>query len=238
MFEASRDLVADWLTPRSGERILDLGCGTGELSAQIAASGALVRGVDASTGMIAGAQHHAHETLSFGVQGAHHLPYRQEFEAVFSNAALHWMAPLESVFAGVARSLVPGGRLALEMGGGENVRAVREAVEHSLSDLGLPALKHPWTFPSSGELATLLEGAGFTVERLHLFGRPSVLGGEDGLRAWLEGFGSGWLAPLTPQERSAVIQRAEERARPKLRSGSDWVADYVRLRALAKIPGQ
>ena len=118
------------------------------------------------------------------------------------------------------------------MGGGANVLAVRESVEQSLSELGLPALKHPWTFPTSAELATLLEAAGFTVTRLHLFERPSVLSGEDGFRAWLSGFGSGWLASLSEPERAAVIQRAEALARPRLWNGEAWVADYVRLRAL------
>ncbi|WP_161883578.1 class I SAM-dependent methyltransferase [Deinococcus alpinitundrae] len=231
VFESSRDLVSDWLQPAAGERILDLGCGSGELSAQIAHSGAQVTGVDASAAMIAAAQAQ-HPGLAFEVQDAHTLPYQAAFEAVFSNAALHWMAPLDSVFAGVARALVPGGRLALEMGGGANVLAVRESVEQALSELGLPALKHPWVFPTSAELATLLEQAGFTVERLHLFERPSMLSGEDGFRAWLVGFGSGWLSPLGEAERAGVIARAEELAHPWLWKGEAWVADYVRLRAL------
>ncbi|WP_293915092.1 class I SAM-dependent methyltransferase [Deinococcus sp.] len=234
VYEASRDLVTDWLSPQPDERILDLGCGTGELTAQIAQAAGHVHGIDASAQMIAGAQaKHVRDNLSFEVQDAHRLPYRSGFGAVFSNAALHWMAPLGGVFSGVARSLIPGGRLALEMGGAGNVLVVRESVEQALSEAGLPALKHPWMFPSPGELATLLEAAGFTVRRLHLFERPSVLVGADGFRAWLEGFGSGWLAPLTPKQRSAVIRRAEELARPELWNGTDWVADYVRLRALA-----
>ena len=231
VFESSRDLVSGWLRPQPGERILDLGCGTGELTAQIAESGAAVTGVDASGQMIAAAQSQ-YPNLTFDVQNAHALPYRAEFEAVFSNAALHWMKPLDSVLTGVARSLIPGGRLALEMGGGANVLAVREAVETALAELGLPALVHPWIFPSTAELAALLENAGFTVERLHLFKRPSALSGEDGFRAWLAGFGAGWLAPLGDSERAAVIARAEELARPRLWNGSEWVADYVRLRAL------
>jgi trans-aconitate methyltransferase len=233
VYESSRDLVADWLTPQPGECILDVGCGTGELTAQIAGVAESVHGIDASAQMIAGAQdRHTLSNLSFAVLDAHDLP-DAEFNAVFSNAALHWMAPLESVFAGIARSLVPGGRLALEMGGGDNVLAVRESVEQALAEQGLPMLKHPWIFPSPAELATLLEQAGFTVQRLHLFERPSVLSGADSFRAWLDGFGSGWLAPLSAAARAAVIHRAEELARPKLWNGSDWVADYVRLRALA-----
>ena len=236
VFEASRDLVTGWLAPQPGERVLDLGCGTGELSAQIAGGGARVTGVDASAEMVTGARA-KHGGVTFEVVDAHHLPFENEFDAVFSNAALHWMKPLPPVFSNVARALRPGGRLALEMGGGDNVLEVRRAVEGALAELGLPALAHPWVFPTPGELAALLEAAGFRVERLHLFERPSVLAGEDGFRAWLEGFGGGWLAPLTRQERATVIARAEERARPALWNGQDWVADYVRLRALATRTG-
>ena len=232
VFESSRDLVSGWLSPQLGERVLDLGCGTGELTAQMAESGAVVTGVDASGQMIAAARGQ-HPGVRFEVQDAHTLPYQADFEAVFSNAALHWMKPLDTVLAGAARALTPNGRLALEMGGGNNVLAVREAVEGALAELSLPALVHPWIFPSPAELAALLENAGFTVERLHLFKRPSTLSGEDGFRAWLAGFGSGWLAPLSGEARAAVIARAEELARPQLWNGTEWVADYVRLRALA-----
>ncbi|AWN23559.1 SAM-dependent methyltransferase [Deinococcus irradiatisoli] len=232
VYESSRDLVSGWLRPQPGERILDLGSGSGELTAQIAESGAQVTGVDASGEMIAAARAR-HPGVTFEVREAHALPYRRDFEAVFSNAALHWMKPLEPVVAGMAAALVPGGRVALEMGGGANVKAVRQAVEQALGDLGLSALPHPWIFPSPAELAALLEGAGLMVERLHLFRRPSRLSGEDGLRAWLTGFASGWLAPLTGEERAAVIGRAEQLARPQLWNGELWTADYVRLRALA-----
>ncbi|MEF2280016.1 methyltransferase domain-containing protein [Deinococcus sp. YIM 134068] len=235
VYESSRDLVSGWLVPQPGECILDLGCGTGELTAHIAGSGAVVTGVDASPDMIAGARARS-SGVTFEVGDAHLLTFREEFDAVFSNAALHWMRPLPPVFANLHAALRPGGRLVLEMGGVGNVLGVREAVEGALADLGLPALAHPWVFPSPGELATTLEAAGFRVERLHLFGRLSVLSGADGFRAWLEGFAGGWLSPLNDDERAAVLAHAEELARPRLWNGQDWVADYVRLRALAVRP--
>lgn len=234
VYESSRDLVTAWLSPQAGERILDVGCGTGELSAQMARTGAQVLGIDSAQSMVAAAcERHPQEGLEFAVVEAHNLPYAAQFDAAFSNAALHWMNPLDTVFAGLHRALKPGGRLVLEMGGAGNVLVVRQSVEAALQELGLPALAHPWVFPSAAELAALIEGAGFTVERLHRFARPSTLSGPEGFAAWLENFGSGWLAPLSAEQRQAVIARAEELARPQLWNGSAWVADYVRLRALA-----
>ncbi|MDB5045410.1 MAG: methyltransferase type 11 [Deinococcus sp.] len=235
VFESSADLAGSWLQPRAGEHILDLGCGTGELTASIAASGAAVVGVDASAEMVAGART-AHRDVTFEVLNAHALPYHAEFDAVFSNAALHWMKPLDPVFAQVADALKPGGRLVLEMGGAGNVQTVIDAVDHATRTLGLPDVPHPWTFPSTAQLATLLEAANLRVERTHWFERPTVLQGEDGFRAWLEGFGAAWLAPLGAEQRAAVLTEAEAYARPRLWNGQEWVADYRRLRAVAVKP--
>ncbi len=235
VYESSRDLVSDWLTPQAGESILDLGCGTGELTNQLASSGAGVLGVDASQAMVkAAAEQWPQEGLEFAVQDAHHLPYKAEFDAVFSNAALHWMNPLDNVLAGVYRALKPGGRFALEMGGAGNVLGVRQAVEQAMQEEGITGVAHVWVFPTPAEFATQLEAAGFGIERLHRFARPTVLSGSTGFQEWLRGFGGSWLAPLSSEERQAVIARAQEIARPTLWNGNEWVADYVRLRVLAK----
>ena len=240
VYESSRDLVSGWLQPATGERILDLGCGTGELSAQIAAAGAGVLGVDTSAGMIAAArERHSGllaTDLTFEVGDAHRLAFRQDFDAVFSNAALHWMSPLLGVFAGVRMALNPGGRFVFESGGAGNVQTIIDSVEQGLEVLGLPELEHPWTFPPTPVMAALLEEAGLRVERLHWFERPSPLPGEAGLRAWLTGFASGWLAPLGAAEREAVLEEAERHARPRLWDGEAglWRADYCRLRGLAR----
>ncbi|MHA0035153.1 methyltransferase domain-containing protein [Deinococcus sp. PESE-13] len=232
VFQSSEDLAAEWLRPQPGERILDLGCGSGELTARIAQSGAQVVGVDSSPAMIAAAQG-SFPAVPFEVQDAHALTFGPEFEAVFSNAALHWMKPLPPVFGRVAAALKPGGRFVLEMGGAGNVQTTLDAVAHATHKLGLPELPPPWVFPTAGELCTGLEAAGMRVERLHWFERPSRLPGEDGFRAWLEGFGQVWLAPLGTEEREAVIREAAEFARPRLWDGEAWVSDYRRLRALA-----
>ncbi|UQN06371.1 methyltransferase domain-containing protein [Deinococcus sp. QL22] len=237
VFQSSADLAGSWLEPQAGERILDLGCGTGELTARIAESGAAVLGMDASPDMIAGAQDaYMGAGLTFEVVDAHALAYQSEFDAVFSNAALHWMKPLDTVFARVAAALNPGGRLVLEMGGAGNMQTVIDAVNHATTTLGLPELPHPWVFPTTGQLATLLESAGLRVERTHWFARPTPLKGEDGFRAWLEGFGGAWLAPLGLADREAVLAEAEAHARPKMWTGTEWLADYRRLRAVAVKP--
>ncbi|EYB67603.1 hypothetical protein DEIPH_ctg033orf0002 [Deinococcus phoenicis] len=235
VFEASADLAGEWLHPQPGERILDLGCGTGELTARIARTGARVTGVDASAAMI-GAARNAFPEPGFEVMEAHHLTFRDDFDAVFSNAALHWMKPLEGVFPRVAAALKPGGRFVLEMGGAGNVQTTLDAVAHATRTLGLPDLPHPWVFPTTGELCTLLERAGLRAERTHDFVRPSLLSGEDGFRAWLAGFGGAWLSPLTAEERGAVLREAETYARPHLWNGTAWVSDYRRLRARAIKP--
>ena len=241
VFGASSDLADEWLRPAPGERILDLGCGTGELSARIAESGPAVVGIDASASMIEGARRafpaSRFPNLRFEVQDAHALTFAAEFDAVFSNAALHWMAPLPGVFPRVAAALTPGGRFVLEMGGAVNVQTTLDAVAHATRTLGLPDLAPPWVFPSAGELCAGLETAGLRVERVHWFGRPSLLPGEDGFRAWLSGFGGAWLAPLSGEDRAAVIREAEAYARPRLWNGREWVSDYCRLRALALKPG-
>ncbi|ADV67152.1 class I SAM-dependent methyltransferase [Deinococcus maricopensis] len=235
VFEASADLVDGWLAPRAGEAVLDVGCGTGELTARIARSGAQTLGVDASAAMVDGARARFPD-VPFEVQDVHVLSVPAPFDAAFSNAALHWMRPLDVAFARIRAALRPGARFALEMGGAGNVQVTLDAVAHATRTLGLPDLASPWVFPSTAELCALLEGAGFRVERTLLFERPSRLDGEDGFRVWLESFGQAWLAPLAADAHAAVLREAEAFARPRLWDGSAWVSDYVRLRALAVVP--
>lgn len=235
VFESSEDLAAQWLRPEAGERILDLGCGSGELSALIAGTGARVVGVDSAASMVAAARQ-AHPALEFVVLDAHALPYHQEFDAVFSNAALHWMKPLPGVLAQVAAALKPGGRFVLEMGGAGNVQTTLDAVQHAADTLGIISPPHPWVFPSTAQLAALLEEAGLRVEQTHWFARPSPLPGQEGFRAWLTSFGSGWLSGLGADEHAALLTLAEAYARPRLWNGQAWLSDYCRLRARAVRP--
>jgi trans-aconitate methyltransferase len=235
---SSTDLV-ELLAPRPGERVLDLGCGTGTLAARIAATGARVTGIDASAEMIERARELAPD-LDFRVIDGQALPFDACFEAVFSNAALHWMLGAADVAHGIARALVPGGRLVLEMGGAGNIAAIRASMGHAIAELGLDASAAPsWYFPRVGEYASLLEAQGLRVTWAHLFDRPTSVTdveGKSGLAAWLELFVPSFMASLAPVARAAFVARVEAYCRPTLARDGSWTLDYVRLRIAAEKP--
>src|SRR5215218_3207528 len=168
--------VIEMLAPRPGERIVDLGCGTGALTAQIAAAGAEVLGIDASAAMIARAKE-LYPRLRFEVARGENFAVETPVNAVFSNAALHWMSPPEVVATSVARALEPGGRFVAEMGGIGNIATIVAAMYQALAEEGIPRgqVRNPWYFPSIGEYASLLEHAGFEVRFMQLFDRPTPL---------------------------------------------------------------
>jgi trans-aconitate methyltransferase len=225
--------LVELLAPQPGERILDLGCGTGHLTAQIAAAGATVVGIDSSPEMIAEARR-THPGLGFEVADARALDFVAAFDAVFSNAALHWVKEADAVAAGVARALKPGGRFVAEFGGKRNVRLIADALAESLSAVGVEPVASPWYFPSVAEYARVLERAGLEVTFALLFDRPTPLeGGEAGLRAWVEMFGGYYLTRVPRECREEYLRRVEDALRPALVRDGGWVADYHRLRVVA-----
>jgi trans-aconitate methyltransferase len=227
--------VVSLLDPRAGERILDLGCGTGHLTAQIAESGALVTGVDRSAEMVNAAQA-AYPNLKFEISDAKNLSFRDEFDAVFSNATLHWIHEPELVLQGVWRALRPGGRFVAELGGRGNIRAMQEAFDRALVELGAakPGEVHPWYYPSVSEYSTLAERNGFEVRFITLFDRPTGLAdGAAGMRNWIVMFGADYLAKAGEGRREQFLGRVEEMLRPKLFRDGQWWADYRRLRLVA-----
>jgi trans-aconitate methyltransferase len=210
--------LVEMLEPQAGERILDLGCGSGQLTAKIAESGATTIGLDQSEEMIAEARRNF-PTLKFDVGDAANFMVDAPVDAVFSNAALHWVKDANGVARSVAAALRPGGRFVVELGGKGNVQTI-------IDELG--PVETPWYFPSVGEYTSLLERHGFEIAFATLFDRPTRVEGEDGLEDWLAMFGSSMLP--TPELRREVA----ERLRPKMFRDGGWVLDYRRLRVIAK----
>jgi trans-aconitate methyltransferase len=232
--ELASDLVL-WLRPSENERILDLGCGTGTLTAQIARQGARVTGVDRSREMIESARE-KYSGLAFEVVDGQALRYAGEFEAVFSNAALHWMPRASDVLSGVERALVPGGRFVAEFGGAGCVRTVVSAVTEILREWAIdPAPYVTWFFPSPGRYAGLMEDSGLVVRELRYFERPTPVPGEDGLASWLALFQANLMTDLGDRW-PELCRQASQRCRRTLFHDGQWWLDYVRLRVAATKP--
>ena len=225
--------VLELLAPKHGERILDLGCGDGALTETLAAMGVRVIGVDGSAEQIAAARDRG---LDAQVMDGHALTFDDEFDAVFSNAALHWMRRPDDVIAGVWNALHPGGRFVGEMGGAGNVATIQSALKAAISARGTDAdAVDPWYFPSPEEYGRRLEGAGFLVRSIDLFPRPTPLPGD--FRGWLETFAGSFLETVDDVERPAIMDEVTEAVRSRLQKPDGrWVADYVRLRFAAEKP--
>lgn len=228
--------VLDLLAPRAGERILDLACGDGVLTAKIAATGASVHGVDGSAEMVAAATARG---LEARVMDGMNLQFDHEFHAVFSNAALHWMkADPDAVLRGVARALKPGGRFVAEMGGHGCVAAITLALVVAIERRGIEnvAAQIPWYFPTVDDYRARLERGGFTVDYIALIPRPTPLPTD--MSGWMETFGDSLFHLLPPGARAAARDEAVELLRPLLCDEQGrWTADYMRLRFAAHLAG-
>ncbi len=224
--------LVDLLAPQPGERVLDLGCGDGALTAEIAARGAMVVGVDGSADMVAAARARG---IDARLMDGQDLRFEAEFDAVFSNAALHWMRKADAVLAGVRRALQPGGRLVAEFGGHGNVERVERALVAALDRRGLDGRRYvPWYFPTDEAYAAKLEAHGFTVASIGLIPRPTPLPGE--LGDWLETFAEGFLGAVPPSERQALKDEVATALRSRCCDATGrWSLDYVRLRVVARV---
>lgn len=231
VFEYGADVVG-LLEPEADERILDLGCGTGHLSARIAESGADVVGIDASAEMIDRARETSPD-CEFIHADARSFSTEEPFDAVFSNAALHWISEQDAVLESISDALVPGGRFVAELGGAGNVSAIVAAVCEAAADNGYDVTS-PWYFPTLGEYATRIEARGLETRYATLFDRPTELeDGPAGLENWLDMFGDSLLAPIPADEQSELIATVEDRLRDDHYRDGTWVADYRRLRVVA-----
>jgi SAM-dependent methyltransferase len=164
------------------------------------------------------------------VMNGHQLGFKRCLDAVFTNAALHWMKQPENVVAGVCSSLKPDGRFVGEFGGKGNVETIRSALHAGLRRRGVdPWSIDPWYYPSAEEYSQLLAAAGFTVAAIELISRPTPLPGD--ITGWLEVFAQPFSRSVPESERKSFIDEVRSDLEPRLRGpGGNWIADYVRLR--------
>ncbi len=225
--------LIDLLDPKPGERILDLGCGPGQLTRKIAERGAQVVGLDASPEMIGQArQNYPH--LSFVLEDAARMMFQSEFDAVFSNAALHWMLDMAGVANRVACALRRGGRFVAELGGKGNIKEIErviESVAKRYHDDDTP--RNRTFYPSIGEYTSILERQGLEVRSAVLFDRPTLLEGEQGMENWLRQFKWFYFEGLASADQRRALEEAVEELRPVLYRDGKWFADYRRLRFTA-----
>ena len=211
--QLATDLV-ELLSPKVGERILDIGCGTGHLTQKIANCGSEVLGVDSAETMILQARQN-YPNLQFAVMDAINLEFTEEFDAVFSNAVLHWIKQPEKVIAGVWKSLKPGGRFVAEFGGKGNINSIQTALERAIcqENSSFENLLNPNYFPSIAEYGSLLEEQGFELTFATLFDRLTPLDGENGMVNWLKMFRNSVLAAFSEATQAKILANVEDALR-------------------------
>ncbi len=226
--------TVDLLSPKAGERILDLGCGTGHLTQKIASFGSLVLGIDSAETMILQARLN-YPDLQFAVVDATNLEFTEEFDAVFSNAVLHWIKQPEKVIAGVWKALKPGARFVAEFGGKGNINLIQTALNKAIyqEDSDFEKVGNPNYFPSIVEYGILLEKQGFELTFATLFDRPTPLDGEGGIVNWLKMFRNSTLNSFSEDAQARILSQVEKQLRPTLYKNGTWFADYRRLRIVA-----
>ncbi|MBA3923865.1 MAG: methyltransferase domain-containing protein [Nostocaceae cyanobacterium] len=225
--------ILELLAPKLGERILDLGCGTGQLTQEIANYGADVMGIDRDSAMIDKAKQN-YPQLQFTVADATNFAV-EPLDAVFSNAVLHWIPEADAVIRCVYQALKPNGRFVAEFGGKGNVKAIVNALNSVLETMpkSFPTIT-PWYFPSIAEYTSLLEKQGFDVSYAALLDRPTPLdGGDRGLANWMQMFASRFLEGLSSNQQTELTQAVEQQLKPILYRDGRWSADYRRIRIVA-----
>jgi trans-aconitate methyltransferase len=227
--------VLELLNAKPGERILDLGCGTGYLTSQIQQQGATVTGMDASPDMVAKA-HKSYPDVEFVVADGADFHFDKKFDAVFSNATLHWIKKADAAIKCVYDSLKPGGRFVAEMGGKGNVQHLIAATKQVLKQHGYAkqAETEVWYFPSLGEYTSRLEAQGFRVTFASHFNRKTPLqDGDQGVAKWITMFAPLYLVGLPKEEKQHILEEVTSLLEPHYNEGGQWYADYKRLRFIA-----
>ena len=225
--------LIDMLQPQPGEHILDVGCGPGQLTAQIAETGAVVVGLDSSLEMIGQARQNF-PTQSFVLESVTSMSYCDKFDAIFSNAALHWVLDAPAAATAMSRALRGGGRLVAEFGGRGNIQTIERAIVTTVSGYlggGVPAGNN--YFPSIAEYSAVLETADLEVRSAELYDRPTPLEGESGMADWIKQFKWFYFEALPVAQRTQALNEVLVELAPVLRNAGGWFADYRRLRISA-----
>ncbi|MDE2739338.1 MAG: methyltransferase domain-containing protein [Paracoccaceae bacterium] len=221
------------LAPQRGEKILDIGCGDGELGTFIMEQGATVLGIDSSANFVEAARRRG---VNARIEDAQNIQFENEFDAVFSNAALHWMLRQEELMTRVFHALRSGGRFVVEMGGNGNISLICRTLTEILAEYGIDfAARNPWVFPTPDEQRKRLEKAGFKVIKCSLRKRPTPL--PTNVRGWFDTFCNEILVDLSDSDRDEILGSMVEKLRPLI-CGPDgtWTVDYVRLNFVAIKP--
>lgn len=227
--------LMDLLAPKADESILDAGCGSGQLTAKIHEISGKVVGIDNSAEMIADAQA-KYPGVEFKVADAADFSFYEPFDAIFSNAALHWVTNYEGAIRCMYENLNAGGRLVLEMGGKGNVQTIIDSLRASLKQRGFEkqAALTLWYFPSIGEYTSLLEKQGFAVKLAQHYDRPTELADEKaGIIDWLSMFAAAFFEGMPEDVQAAIKAEVQEKVRPLCFKDGKWYADYKRLRIMA-----
>lgn len=222
--------LVELLDPKEGEKILDLGCGTGDLANTLYEYGVEVVGVDKSINMVKQAIH-KYPHIQFMVQDATNLDYHNEFDAVFSNATLHWVQPAIQALHGIYQSLKQGGRFVAEFGGKGNVQTITDEIIQQITEAGLES-KFPWFYPSIAEYSNLMEEAGFRVTFAQHFDRPTRLEGNNGLKNWIDMFGHHLFDGIPEHTKNEIITNVKKNLKEPLYKDGNWNADYKRIRVI------
>lgn len=230
--ENGRELIS-MLNPREGERILDLGCGTGELSSKVAQAGADVTGLDASGAMIEAARRNYPDLTFIEDDAISHDP-DESYDAIFSNAVLHWITRQDSLLSSVRSMLRPGGRFVVEMAREGNINRIRNELFRALNEAGYPPeTLDPWFFPSAESYGKRLTERGFSLRTMDRFEHSAVLDGDEGFHLWLTVFCQRILMVLDQAERKDLAETVKERLRDDRFDGKSWRLNYRRLRFVA-----
>jgi len=227
--------LVELLAPKQGEKVLDLGCGTGDLANTFYEYGVEIIGVDKSENMVEQAiRKYPH--IKFLVQDATELDYHDEFDAFFSNATLHWVQPPIQALHGIYQSLKKSGRFVADFGGKGNVQTITDEIVHQIKEAGFDFKKEqfPWFYPSIAEYSTLMEEVGFRVTFAQHYDRPTQLDGNNGLKNWITMFGNHLFNGIPEKAKNEIVIKVESNLKETLSKDGNWIADYKRIRVIGE----